>query len=263
MRPVTRSGARLLKPSAHHPNSLAWWASTALLVAAGWLLTSHAVTIYDGVGQPDEPYRYVSAPPGAPSTAKPTGAHTTVPVVAGVNSEYISLPSQEKAPQVMAYLPQEGLAARSGTISVDLTPGAPTDQPADGRIDGNVYRLSITNAGPVTFTANGGNPSLILRATTGQIEPVMEYRSGPGQEWRQVTTSRYTNDRFMGSLPSTGEYALVVLRAPAPGTPAATTAVVSGSGSDHREMIIIVLGSLILLLSVVLAVRWRAKEANS
>jgi hypothetical protein len=249
---------RLARPNeatqkAGHPR-LAWWTFAALLVAAGWLVTSHPVTIYDGVGQPDEPYRYVSAPPGSRVTAKPTGGQTTVPVLAGVSGQDVTLLSSENAPQVSAFLPRKGLAASSGMISVSVVPEAPTDQPAVGRIDGNVYLLSITNAaGPVSFTANATNALIILRATSALSEPLIEHRSGPGQKWRAVDTTRFGADRYMGPIPAAGQYALV-LRNPPPGA--------SGSGAgSHTTLIVILLGSLILLLSVVLAVRWHAREA--
>lgn len=206
------------------------------------------------VGQPDEPYRYVSAPPDAPVTAKPTGAQAAVPVIAGVNGEDLTLVSAENAPQVSVYLPLDGLAASAGTISVNVVPQAPTDQPADGRIDGNVYRLSISSAaGPVTFTANAADATIILRATAAQHEPVMEHRAGPGQKWRVLPTTRFSNDRYYGLIPGAGQYALVILRAPGsqPGT---------GHGGSHQGLVVTLLVTLLLLMSVVLAVRWRARE---
>jgi hypothetical protein len=249
---------RLARPTEATPQAgrhpgLAWWALAALLVAAGWLVTPNPVTIYDGVGQPDEPYRYVSAQPGARVTAKPTGAQTTVPVLAGVSGQDVTLLSTENAPQVSVFLPRDGLAATSGMISVSVVPEAPTDQPPEGRIDGNVYLLSITNtAGPVTFTANATNALIILRATSALSEPVIEHRSGPGQKWSAVETTRFGNDRYMGLIPAAGQYALV-LQNPTPGG--------SGSGAgSHTALIVILLGALILLLSAVVAVRWHAEE---
>jgi hypothetical protein len=234
----------------------AWWAFAVLLVAVGWLVTPHAVTVYDGVGQPDEPYRYVSPPPGAAVTPKPTGAQTALPVVAGVTAEEGDLVSAEIGAQVRVYMPQGGLAASAGTISVRVVPEAPSDQPADGRIDGNVYRLSITDtAGPVTFMTKASEAAIYLRATTAdQPGPVVESRSVPGQRWRQVSTSRVGNDIYAGLLPAAGDYALVFLRDPPRG--ASGTA----AGSSHRGLIVVLLVSLILLLSVVLVVRRRAPE---
>ena len=50
----------------------------AALLGLGWLLTPRtAPPLYDGVGFPDEPYRFVVAPAGAPKTTKaPTVART-------------------------------------------------------------------------------------------------------------------------------------------------------------------------------------------
>jgi hypothetical protein len=232
-----------------------WWASAVLLVVVGWLVTPNAVTVYDGLGQPDEPYRYVTAPPGAPVTAKPTGAHAAVPVIAGVNGEDVTLDSAENAPQVSVYLPLDGLAASAGTISANVVPQAPTDQPADGRIDGNVYSLSITSAaGPVTFTANAAAATITLRATTAQAGPMIEHRAGPGQKWRALDTTRISNDRYYGVLPGAGQYAMVIRR-DAPQSETGT-----GHGGSHQGMLVALLVTLVLLLSAVLAVRWRAPE---
>jgi hypothetical protein len=242
--------------STQYRPGLAWWAFAVVLVAVGWLVTPHPVTVCDGVGQPDEPYRYVSPPPGSPLTPKPTGTRTIIPVVAGLTAEEGDLVTAEIGAQASVTLPQGGLAASAGPISANLVPEAPSVQPTDGRIDGNVYLLSITGvAGPVTFTAKAADATIYLRATTAdQPGPVVEHRSGPGQSWRQVTTTRVGNDIYAGLLPAAGEYALVSLRDPHPGAAATVAA------SSQRGLIMVLLVSLVLLLSVVLVVRWRAPE---
>ena len=254
-----RSGL-CIDPSRNHRPGLGWWASALLLVAAGWLVTPHAVPVYDGVGMPDEPYRYVNAPHGAAVTAKPTGAQDDVAVVDGVTASNGNLASAESGPQVTAYLPQGGLAASAGTVTIKVAPQAPSEQPSDGRIDGNVYRLSITDpAGPVTFTAKAMDAAVYLRATTAaQPGPVVEYRTGPGHPWHQVSTSRVGNDVYAGSLPTTGEYALVFLRVRQ--SVAATPAVGTAIASSHRGLVIVLFVSLVLLLGAVLAVRRRAPQ---
>lgn len=243
-------------PGAGRHTGPIWWISALLLVAVGWLVTPHAVTVYDGVGQPDEPYRYVSAPPGGPVTAKPTGGQAALSVVDGVSADDVSIVSAESGPQASVSVPRGELAAPAGTIFVKLTPEAPSDQPVDGQINGNVYRLSITDAaGPVTFAAQASDATIYLRATTAaQPGPVMEHRSGPGQTWRPVTTSRAGNDIYAAGLPGAGEYALVFRRATKP------AAAGSGPGSGHQGLIVALLVSLVIMLSVVLAVRWRARE---
>jgi hypothetical protein len=242
-----------------------WWASALLLVAFGWLVTPHAVPVYDGVGMPDEPYRYVNAPRGAAVTAKPTGAQDDALVVAGVTASDENLASAENGPQVTAYLPQGGLAASTGTVTINVVPEAPSGQPVDGRIDGNVYRLSITDpAGPVTFTAKAMDAAIYLRATTAaQPGPVVEYRTRPGRPWHQVSTSRAGNDVYAGKLPTAGEYALVFLRVPHPGAATSGRAPAgTDTGSGHQGLIVVLLVSLVLMLGAVLAVRRRAAHES-
>ena len=264
-RGFARSSA-CIDPSRSHRPGLGWWACALLLVALGWLVTPHAVPVYDGVGMPDEPYRYVDAPRGAAVTAKPTGAQDDVPVVAGVTAMNGNLVSAESGPQVTAFLPQGGLAASAGTVTITVVPQAPTQQPVDGRIDGNVYRLSITDpAGPVTFTAQAMDAAIYLRATTAaQPGPVVECRTGPGRPWHQVSTSRAGNDVYAGKLPTAGEYALVFLRGPHPlaATPGGAPAGGTDAGNSHQGLIIVLLVSLVLLLGAVLAVRRRAPQES-
>jgi hypothetical protein len=230
---------------------ITWWVSALVLVTVGWLVTPQAVTVYDGVGQPDEPYRYVSAPPGAKVSVKaPTGAKAVFPVAAGVNPMDQTLVSTESGPQVSVFLPEGGLNAASGTITATVTPEAATDPPTGGRLDGNVYRLSITNpTGPVTAT-------IYLRATTAaQPPPVIEHRSAEGQAWRPLKTSRVGNEIYLALIHASGDYGVVFQRAPARPDAAATD-----TGGSHQGLIVGLLVSFLLLLSVVLAVRWRARE---
>jgi hypothetical protein len=232
------------------------WAFSALLVAVGWLLTPHPVPVYDGIGMPDEPYRYVSTPPGTSVTAQPAGvAQGTLSVVGGVNSELGSMNSGESGPQVSVYLPVGALTAPGAKITVKVVPEAPSQPPADGPIDGNVYRVSITDpAGPVTF--NSSKSMIFLRATTAkQPGPVIEQRPGPGQKWRLLDTTRAGNDIYSAVLPETGEYAVVYSKL------AHARDANTGSGpGGNRGLIIGLLVMFFLLLCVVFAVRTRGQE---
>jgi len=232
------------------------WAFSALLVAAGWLLTPHPVPVYDGIGMPDDPYRYVSTPQGASVTAQPAGgAQGILSVVGGVTAQLGSLSSEEFGPQVSVYLPVGALSAPGGKITVKVVPQAPTRPPADGPIDGNVYRVSITDpAGPVTF--NSRTSMIYLRATTGrQPGPVIEHRLGPGQKWRLLDTTRSGNDAYSAVLPDVGEYALVYSKLAHPREAA------SGAGWNYG-LIIGLLVLLFVLSTLVFAVRRRVQEVE-
>ena len=240
----------------HRPGFM--WAFSALLVAVGWLLTPHPVPVYDGIGMPDEPYRYVSTPPGIAPAAKPAGgAQETLSVLKGVNSRLASLRSDEVGPQVWVYLPAGVLAAPGGKITVKVVPEAPARPPADGPIDGNVYRVSVTDpAGPVTFKSP--TSTINLRATTArQPGPVIEHRLGPDQEWRLVDTTRTGNDIYGSALPEAGEYALVYSKLARPREPTRGT----DAGRDYG-LIIGLLVLVVLLSSVVFAVRLRGQEGD-
>jgi hypothetical protein len=243
----------------HRRHPMFMWAFSALLVAVGWLLTPNPVPVYDGIGMPDEPYRYVSTPPGASAAAKPAGgAQETLPVVGGVNAQLASLRSEEIGPQVWVYLPAGVLAAPGGKITVKVVPEAPTHPPADGPIDGNVYRVSVTDpAGPVTFTSPASTIS--LRAITArQPGPVVQYRPGPGQKWRLLDTRRTGYDVYGSALPGAGDYALVYSNlGQARGFP-----IGSGGGGTNYALIVGLVVLFVLLLSVVFAVRSRVPKVE-
>ena len=93
------------------------WAAASVLVALGWFVTPQPVPVYDGVGAPDEPYRYVSAPAGVKSTPAPTSAAASTPVSAGASTNGLSLTSAETGPQVALFLPAAALGAPSRSRS--------------------------------------------------------------------------------------------------------------------------------------------------
>jgi len=232
-------------------SSLRRWGAASVLITLGWLLTSQAVPVYDGVAAPDEPYRYVRPPVGAKRTPPPISVVASTPVTGGASADGLSLSSAETGPQVALFLPAGALGAPSGTISVTVDPTAPADPPAGGEIDGNVYTLTLTDpAGPVALTPKAALATLYLRATTArQPGPVMEHRDAAGRPWQLLQTSRGGADVYVSSLPAVGQYALVFLRA----TPT--------SGRGGVPVLPLVLGGAVVLLGaavVVVRVRSRA-----
>jgi len=230
-------------------SSLRRWGAASVLIALGWLLTSQAVPVYDGVAAPDEPYRYVRPPVGATRTPPPTSAVASTPVTGGASANGLSLTSAETGPQVALFLPAGALGAPSGTISVTVSPTAPADPPADGEIDGNVYTITVTDpAGPIALTPKAALATLYLRATTArQPGPVMEHRDAAGQPWQLLHTSRGGADVYVASLPSVGQYALVFLRA----TPT--------SGGGVPVLPLVLGGAVVLLGAAIVVVRVRSR----
>jgi len=216
-----------------------------VLVALGRLLSPAAVPVYDGLGAPDEPYRYVAAPAGVARTAAPTVGVASSPIVAGVSSYGMSVTSAEVGPQVSLFLPPKALATTGSKVTVTATPLAPTDQPAGARIDGNVYDVRFQAAGPVTMTAQAALAEISLRATTPrQPGPVLEHRASAAARWAPLSTFRGGTDVYVASFREPGQYVLAFLVAKTPHRSSSTAP--------------LLLGGLVLLVVVVVMVRLRA-----
>jgi hypothetical protein len=221
-------------------------AAAVLLVGLGRLLSPIAVPVYDGIGAPDEPYRYVAPPPGVTKTAAPTTAHSSSPLVKGTSSYGMSLATGESGPQFSLFVPPKALAAAGTTVELAAAPQPPTDQPAGARIDGNVYAVTLTAAGPVTFTPQAALATLYLRATTvKQPPPVMEYRAKATAPWTPLKTARGGQDVYVSSFPGAGDYAL------------AFNATASSKGGSS-PVPFVVIGGVVLLVVLVVVVRLRA-----
>jgi hypothetical protein len=222
--------------------------AAALLVGVGRLLSPDAVPVYDGIGAPDEPYRYVAPPAGAKKTADPTSGAAFSPLVKGKSTYGMSLATAETGPQFSLFVPPLAFAAAGAKVSLTAVPLAPSDEPPGAHIDGNVYSVGIKADGPVTFTPQSALATLYLRATTAkQPGPVMEYRAKPDAGWTVLKTSRGGQDVYVSSFPGAGQYSL------------AFAAASSGKGSSSSPAPFIVIGGVLLLaVVVVVVVRLRA-----
>src|SRR3954451_17434124 len=113
-------------------------------VLAAWMLAPASVPVFDGIGQPDEPYRYVDPPATAKTTKQPTTATVSVPVRNGRSvAEFAN--SAESGPQISVYIPPGALEVPAGATSITITatplaPKAPL--PTDGDIVTNVYQVT-------------------------------------------------------------------------------------------------------------------------
>jgi hypothetical protein len=223
-----------------------------------WLLTPGSVPLYDGVGFPDQPYRFVDPPAGVKHGPPPTPAKATAPAVGGQNSEELALQSNEQGPQILLDLPSNSVHVPVGATTVTMTgtPLAPDTQPADGRIDGNVYRLAVTsNAGPASFASTVGDSFLYLRAVTLKpAPPVMEYRQTPQAQWRPLKTGRGGADVFVVAFHGSGDYALVHQR----GAKSSKTV-------SQETLLLLLLGGFVVLVLVaaVLSRRSHQEDAES
>ncbi|MDP9239410.1 MAG: hypothetical protein M3O55_02055 [Actinomycetota bacterium] len=239
----------------------AWLLIAAAGLLLAWLAAPAAPPLYDGVGFPDEPYRYVTRPVGDTKVTKPPSwVAVRMPVSDGTTDGF-NAASTEQGPQISVFVPTGTLTAPKDahTLLLRADPRTP-DGPADGgKVDGNVYRL--------TATADIGKPSvaraqdtiqIIMRATSAkQPGPTMEYRAQGAQKWTRLKTARYGNDVYASSAKGFGDYALVF----APPLPGAAKPA-GKSGIAKYAYVLIVAGLLILLISVVLGIRLaRARRA--
>lgn len=217
-----------------------------LSLPLGWLLTpASAPPLYDGVGFPDEPYRYVQPPLGYRHTAAPTAATKTARPDRGMSPE-IDVATAEAGPQASVFLPDGSLTLAPGAtaVTVSAAPLAPSVQPADGTVDGNLYRVTgTTPQGPATLSPRGRSLSAIqLRATSArQPGPVVELFSDG--HWRQLQTARTGNDLYQSFVTGFGDYALVFLRHPP--SPAASR---SGAGGIGGAGLAAIVAGLLLIL---------------
>jgi hypothetical protein len=189
-----------------------WLAAAFVALFAVWMLAPAVTPIYDGIGNPDEPYRFVKPPPTAKTTKAPTAAKAIVAVRNGLSGAQFAN-SAELGPQISVYVPPGALQVPAGatTMTVTATPLAPSPPlPSDGTIMTNVYRIGAAAGGqPVQVIGRGNQePSVQMRsATAAPSGPVFERRTATG--WQRLKTTRVGNDVYQTAAATFGDYALV------------------------------------------------------
>jgi len=232
----------------HRPELARRVAVAVALLTGAWLVSPAVVPIYDGPGQPDEPYRYVVAPPGTTkNTPDPTAAKTTIPIRNGVSTAGYAV-SGESGPQVRVYVPPGALAAPSGATSIQLTatPSAPTAPlPTDGTIVGNVYTITVTaSGGPVEIVGKGDDqtPTVQMRATSAK-QPGPIFETFDGKKWTASETVRAGQDIYQTLAPKLGIWALVQQNA-------------EGSGLGGAQLLMLVFGiAILVIVGIIVLVR--------
>ena len=246
------------------------------LLALAWAITPSGPTppLYDGLGFPDQPYRYVDAPAGYQHTPAPGPAAQDVPIRTGGSSTYDAV-SAELGPQAEVFLNQESVRPPAGaTVAhVRAAPVAASSQPSDGEVWGNVYRLSVaTDTGPATVAPGGRLDSIRLRAPTGPPPTArIEFRDRSG--WHRLTTSKIGNDIYSAPLAGVGDYAVIAppgqgtvphqTPAPPTGPSSAATGASGGEAATPttsptytRPLLVILGAALLALIAVVAAIRF-------
>ena len=235
-----------------------WLAALALLGGA-WLLSPGAVPLYDGIGFPDEPYRFV---PQQGSLPPATIAEVKLRVAKGANVGGVLANSKEVGPQISLFVPPQGLLVASPSArevvvtatAVPLTGAAPP-----GVAQSNVYDVKFASGGSaVTLNPAAQKLGVTMRAVgVSNPLPVMFYRDADTATWQELRTRRVGRDLFNAAGPGSGQYVLTADKAP----PAAS----KSSGRGGLYLVLGLTGTLMagVLLGVRLAARNQAPAKTS
>jgi hypothetical protein len=226
-------------------------AAGAAAVSLVWLVHQPSgVPLYDGIGFPDQPYRYVDPPPGYQKTPPPSTAVDRSAVSGGTTSGLLFAQSAESGPQIVVSMPSHALAAPQATkVTLEAKPLAPDNEPHGATINGNVYQVTWTaDRGTATPTSRIRVAYVLMRATSGkQPGPTMYHRTSASAPWTAITTARVGNDIYQSPLPSEGDYALAFSNT-------------GGSSSGSLGVVIgVVVGALVVLAVLILLVRLRRR----
>ena len=214
------------------------WLAGLLLVAAGAAASPAAVPVYDGVGTPDAPYRYLGAQP-APSAAQQTLE------VGPASSTALSLRTSETGPQALIDAGSGALRAKEQANEViTLTPESPGAAPPQGSFDGNVYRLAAPDG--VSITPNAEGFVFLRAAVMTRPDPVIVHRQRPGDSWQALPTTRAGRDVLSVPLRDLGDYAVVRRPGSKP---------LSAGGLTATRLLLLAGGIVLLLGLTVLALR--------
>jgi hypothetical protein len=227
-------------------------AAGAALLGLAWLAgPASQPPLYDSVGKA-EPYRYCQPPPGfAPQ--KPSGTVDHNLRVVNGQSPPIADGTEEQPPQAELLAPANSFEVPPGAVTIRvaiLCAPPPRVLPSDGRLDGNVYRFTVSADGTPLGIRPGQQVTVVLRGPAGAPNPVME-RFANGQ-WMKLDTQPLGNaspDSYAANVTALGDMALVV-----------ADAVVPVDGSDHTLMIaaLVVVAVALAAAGAVLTLRGRS-----
>ena len=245
----------------------------------------HAPPLYDGLGFPDEPYRWVAPPPGAERTPLATGA--VVPVhVRGGTSDVAQALSAEQGPQVAIAVATGAFAVPAGVTSVTLraVPRAvPGTAPVGGEVVSNLYDITATAGSAPVALAHGQTLLVNLRAEAATTRDVVICR-WTGRRWEEIPTQQVGTEIYAARLPALGPVAVVRLdpgvrptvaalgdapRAagaaapPGPSAVAVAPGAATASGGPGASLLLIVLGGVVIALVAGLLVVRRRTTAGA
>lgn len=181
-----------------------------LILGVGWSIAPRsALPLYDGIGFPDEPYRFVHRPAGAQETKAPTVAHGSASVAVTGRTGSVAAASAEVAPQISLYIPKGKLEVPAGTttVTVTATPAQPVSPHAGQYLWSNVYDVSAS-PGATQFHAGGQQATITMRAASAQRpQPSIAYFAG--ESWHLLPTYAQGQDIYIAELNRFGEFAVI------------------------------------------------------
>ena len=222
----------------------------ALVLAWAFGPALAAPPLYDGIGFPDEPYRYVQRPPKTIVMPPPTGATGSTTRTASGVLDQLRIFGGENPPQLQAVIGAGALtSATCPKVTGNGRPLAPAASGGPARAWGNIYRVALSCAGGSVAFAPDPTSTILLRAPDARRPgPDIYYRASPAGGWRALRTARIGNDNFRAPFAGPGDYVLVL---PAGG----------GGGPDPLLIVGIVL--LAVLTGFILLTRLRRRRSPS
>jgi hypothetical protein len=239
------------------------WRLPAVVLLIGLALTSLAAMtsplrtapLFDGVFVED-PFRWVSPPPGAPGD--PTSAKAEQPVTDGA-VPLLAVSTDEVPPQaqIIAQADAFAISADTTSVTVSIVPSAAKD-PA---ISGNVYRFSVTDAqGAPIEIRPGAKVTIVVRASQPNL--VAQVARFDGTAWVTLPTE-YGGlpDLFAANITQLGDFAVVVTGPSPSGSAASATGTGSpapsaGSGGSSQDGVPVWVIALLVVAAIGGGLAW-------
>jgi hypothetical protein len=184
-----------------------------LLIVIGAQLTIPLAgpPLYDGI-VPYEPYRWLSPPTGYPG--HPRGVSATIGIEGGQNA-LVAVATPELSPQAQVFAVPGALTLPTGAVSIEVSimPIPPATSPLDGYIDGNVYRIEVTDEAGTPITAPASQQVSVVLRSANQALPEATIARFDGAAWEILDTSATGAGVFNAVVTEFGDFAVV-----APGT---------------------------------------------
>lgn len=168
------------------------------------------VPLYDGIGFPDEPYRYITAPSGVTNSQFPASSIDTSAPLSELAAQAV-FNSDEQGPQVSIVLNARDRAFGSNTTHLKIVarPLAPDAASSRQSAKGNIYAVSLTSNNGSSMSPSGQDNTIRLRLPQKDgAQAVMKYRAQANQPWKTLSTNKIGNDIYEAPLAGSGQYAL-------------------------------------------------------